>query len=717
MNTAHVREKAMAQGGGQNGRSVITAGFTTMGAALALFIAPSPASAAACPSEGPDGPMTVTPDCVDPVYNDESFVVDKVSEVASPLPHTRVDAHFTPPAGKQAYKVTFYLPPRDQWRNRFFQHAYPLEQPENVEDVMFALRNGGYLVNVAGVMCGCGGYRPDAAAAKIAKRYAEDFYKTNKRIYGYLSGGSGGGLLTSGAAEHTRGVWDGIVPYVLPNAASLANVNAIGSLAGLALGDKLATIADAVAPGSRRDPAAGLAEEQRAIFTEALALGTPLATFEHVGPFGGGSNPLLMVLTGGVKENDPTYVADFWSKPGYAGANPPGYLRDAIREEWATITDVTRDAGGEVESVTLDRAPDIGSSPLAGLSFEYWLYGARGEDKLGELGGRLAGNTIWLKDEAGGKTGQLGQGIEALMKRASLGASDKVAPGQRIKVNNLNFLALHYYHRHAMPLDRDIYTYDFLRKADGSPRYPQRSYLASPESAVGTAGGGRQTGKINTKVMVVQSMVDSGAQPWMADWYAKRVRAALGPQGYADNFRIYLNDNAGHLDIPPPGAQAGTTINYVPALRQSLLDLVKWVERGAAPPASSGYTVEKGQLILAPTAARRGGLQPVVDLTAGGTDRIEVAVNETVTFKGRVEVPPGAGKVTSTAWWFGDGPFALTPRPVSSPSATVEVTQSHSYNKPGTYFVTFWATSQRGGTIDETSTAVQNLDRVRVIVR
>jgi hypothetical protein len=321
-----------------------------------------------------------------------------------------------------------------------------------------------------------------------------------------------------------------------------------------------------------------------------------------------------------------------------------------------------------------------------------------------------------MRDAAGGKTGQLGQGIEALMKRASLGQAAQVAPGQRVDVNNRNFLALHFYHRHAMPRDRDMYVYDQFRKADGSPRYPQRAYLASTESAISTAGGGRQTGRITTKVMVVQSLVDGGAQPWMADWYARRVRAALGAKAYDDNFRLYFNDNAGHLDIPPQGAQGAAMINYVPALRQAILDMTAWVERGVAPPASSGYTVRNGQVILAPTAARRGAIQPVVDLTANGSDRAEVAVNQPVTFKGSVEAPPRAGKVTSTAWWFGDDPFALTPRPVASPQTRIEVSRTHSYARPGTYFVTFWATTQHDGKPAETATAVQNLARVRVVV-
>lgn len=723
--TAHVADLAFVRCGFRGlvkGTSFMStfaatkAAILMVGPAFILAAANAHAQTVTCPSTGPDGPMHVTPDCEDPLYNDRTFVVDKVSEAVAPVAHTRVDGHFTAAAGKPTYKVTFYLPEREKWQGRFFQHAYPLEQPENVDDMSFALRNGAYLVNVAGVMCGCGGYRPDAAAAKIARRYASNFYRTDRRIYGYLWGGSGGGLLVAGALENTQGVWDGAVPYVMPNAASLANVNASGALSGLALSDHLAAIADAVAPGSRVAPSDGLTAEQRAILEEALALGTPLRTFEAIGPFGG-SNPLLMILTAGVKEKDPTYVEDFWSKPGYEGVNPPDYLKAAIREEWATVKAVKRDKAGAVESVALDRSVSVGARPLAGISFEYWLYNADESAKIGELSGRLDGSTIWMKDTAGGKTGQLGQGIEALMHRASLGSADKVAPGLKVKVNNLNFLALHFYHRHAMPLDRDMFTYDQFRNPDGTPRYAQRSYLASPESAKGTAGGGTQTGRIQAKAIVVQSMVDGGAQPWMADLYARRVRRALGEKGFAQSFRVYFNDNAGHLDIPPQGQQGASTINYVPGLHQAVLDLSAWVETGKAPPASTQYTVRGGQVVLAATAAKRNGIQPVVDLTAGDADRLEVAVNQPVVFTGKVQAPPRAGKITSTAWWFGDSDFALVPQAVARPKPSIVARQTHAFSKPGTYFVTLWATSQRDGNISETATAVQNLARVRIVVR
>jgi hypothetical protein len=159
-----------------------------------------------------DGPMLVTAESVDPVFNADNFVIDNETEMTAPSTHTKVSARFKPTSTTPEYKVTFYLPPRDQWQRRFFQHAYPLEQPENRDDIAFALANGGYLVNVKGTPRGSGGYRVDAAAAKLGKEYASRFYMFSGQIYGYLWGGSGGALQVIGAAENTTGVWDGVIP-------------------------------------------------------------------------------------------------------------------------------------------------------------------------------------------------------------------------------------------------------------------------------------------------------------------------------------------------------------------------------------------------------------------------------------------------------------------------------------------------------------------------
>ena len=708
-------------------RPIIGAGASVVGARLfaaAVLGASSFAVAAHAPpapacAMQPQGGMLVSADCEDPAFNERTFVIDRTAEVATPLPHTRVEAHFEPRDGQPQFRITLYLPPRAGWQGRFFQHAYPLEQPENLADVEFALRHGGYLVNVKGVPCGCGGYRPDAAAAKLARNYARKFYGASGHIYGYLWGGSGGGLLTIGAAENTQDVWDGIAPYVMPNAGSLLNINAVGALANLALRDRLAAISEAVKPGSRQDPMATLDPEQRAIFAEALGLGIPEKTFESAAgdPSGGGA--LLMFLSGGVKSEDPGYVDDFWSKPGYEGVDPAPYLRAAKRDEMIDITEVRRDETGAVTSIALAHAADLGPvGPLGPVAFEFWLYAPDGKTRLGEISGKISGSAIAVQGAPKPiVAGQLGSGLQGAAPSAASSGLAGLAPGYKVRVNNLFNLALHYYHRHALPTERDMYAYDQFRNPDGTPRFPQRKFLASTAQAVSTAGGAPQTGRIRAKVIVNQSMLDGGAAPWMADWYAKRVRATLGPQRFADNFRLYFNDNAVHMDSAVQGEQAARIVSYVPALYQSILDLSAWAERGVAPAQSTAYIVERSQVRLAPAAAQRRGIQPVVDLTVTGSDRVEAAVGQPVTFQGTVQAPRGGGQVSSVAWWFGDEAFKLDPQPVSVKTGSLKLTRTHTFTKPGTYFVTLWATSRRGVATEKPGPAIQNLDRVRVVVR
>lgn len=664
--------------------------------------------------------MFVTSDCIDPQYNAQTFVVDAVRKVEGATPHTRVEAHFRPADGKPLYRVTLHLPDRTHWAGRFFQHAYPLEQPENQEDIAFALSNGAYLLNVKGVPCGCGGYRPDAAAAKLARDYARRFYGHKGPIHGYLWGGSGGGLLTVGAAENTQGVWDGIAPYVLPNAGSLLNINAAGALARLALSDKLGDISDGVAPGASHGPEVGLSGEQRAIWDEVVKLGIPPRTFESSGGDPGIGGGLLMFLSDAVKTEDPTYVEDFWTKPGYEGTNPSAWLKAALRDEWTSIREVKRDAKGQVAGLVLDRAPDLGQmGPLGPIAFEYWLYGPDGKVRLGQIVGAIAGDTIAVRgsEPVAAAPGRLGAGLDRGGAQGVSAGLDSIAPGYKVRVNNRFNLALHFYHRHAVPLERDMYTYDQFRNADGRPRFPQRIFLASSAQAVNTAGGGRQTGKIRTRVIINQSLLDGGAAPWMADWYARRVRAALGPQRSNAMFRLYYNDNAVHFDIPPQGDQGARVINYVPALYQSVLDLVNWAEQGIPPLPSTNYTVRDGQVHLATEASARHGLQPAVRLEVGGAKRIEVAAGQDVTFEARIAAPVGAGKIDATAWWFGDSAFALVPKLLAKPNATVSEKQTHRFDKPGVYYVTVWAGEHRKVGDKAPAMQIQNLDRVRVVVR
>jgi hypothetical protein len=57
--------------------------------------------------------------------------------------------------------------------------------------------------------------------------------------------------------------------------------------------------------------------------------------------------------------------------------------------------------------------------------------------------------------------------------------------------------------------------------------------------------------------MVVDNLYDVDALALHADWYADRVKAALGEDAFRNNYRLYYDDHADHLDAAPTsGARA-----------------------------------------------------------------------------------------------------------------------------------------------------------------
>ena len=142
-------------------------------------------------------------------------------------------------------------------------------------------------------------------------------------------------------------------------------------------------------------------------------------------------------------------------------------------------------------------------------------------------------------------------------------------------------------------------------------------------------------------MIVAQSEMDLDAFPWCADWYSHEVRADQQAQGQnpADNFRIWFTEHALHGG---GGGVSTRTIPYNATLQQALLDLEGWAERGEDPPADSVYDVVDDQAVLAPTAAQRKGVTPVVDLTVNGSVRANIDVGDTVTFDTTIETPPGS---------------------------------------------------------------------------
>lgn len=674
------------------GRRATRTAAAVMVALMGGLLAPGPAALAdspvPCAPQTSGGPMWVTADCVDPDYGKP--VIDNQQDVTGPVPVHKVAGHFD---GTQKM-FDIYLPPKAEWQGRFFQYVYPtIDQNITDENLEFDVASGGYAVQTNSG----GGYRVDAAAAKFAKTVAARYYGATGRIYGYVWGGSGGSYQTVGATENSTGVWDGFVPFIVGVPTSIPNNFFIRALGALVLKDKGPQIADAAAPGGG-DPYAGLNDLQKGVLTELTKMGVPLRALEdyrYVFGLGGNATAAgpsgLLGFASFVKQLDPTYAADFWSKPGYLGTDESplgGFLRAGKVDQAGTITEVNKDAQGNPASVVLDRAV---SNPY-GTGLDLTVYGTDGTGK-GTLTGTADGKSFTL--DAGGSA-------------AALAA---LVTGGNVHVDNLWYLALPVYSRYDLPTRPGFYSFDQYRGPGGAPLYPQRPVQTDVQISQG-ASPGNYTGKINGKVITVCNLLDSDAFTWDGDWYTRQVRQALGA-GYNDNYRIWFNDNADHI---APGRTA-RLIDYTGILQQALRDVAAWAEKGIRPPESTNYQERDSQISVPANAAERRGIQPVVDLDAGGKDRIEVAAGQPVTFHGRIQVPPGTGKVVATAWNF-TGTGGFTPAPVGgAPRETADVTGTFTYDKPGTYFAELRATAQREGDDSSSFAQVQNLGRIRVVVR
>ena len=117
----------------------------------------------------------------------------------------------------------------------------------------------------------------------------------------------------------------------------------------------------------------------------------------------------------------------------------------------------------------------------------------------------------------------------------------------------------------------------------------------------------------------MSSLWDREAFPWQADWYRSKVKENLG-DSTDNNFRLWYTDHALHGDLTKQ-EDPTHTVSYLGVLQQALRDLSAWVEKGIAPPATTNYKIEDGQVIVPATAAERKGIQPVVTLKANGGER------------------------------------------------------------------------------------------------
>lgn len=631
-------------------------------------------------------------------------------------------------------KFCFYFPPEETYEKRFFHFVSPFvgdeteaQQQTGMEDkISFAVKHGAYFVetNLGGIVNGGDDptlvYRASASAAQYSRKVAVDLYGEH-RPYGYIYGGSGGGYKTISCVESTEGVWDGAVPFVIGSPMAMPYVFTARVHAMRILCHKMMQIVDALEPGGSGNPYETLNEEEAAALREATLMGFPLRTWCVYDTIGDGALP---VLKPAVEAMDAAYYQDFWKLPGYLGtAENSSAVRDRIHME-STISEILTPQGvlkGVGDSIDENNAYGVDEAwknqMNKAIELPYFRLTDFPEDdpylrglKMKFLSGALEGETFsmhWVRESIVTVDNSMdGRDLETMLEKAEV--------GDRVLLDNSDYIALQTYHRHQVP-GKEYISWDQFRDEKGEPLYPQRPLLVGPVISSNGAGS-VQSGTPNCKVIVLESLMDESAFPWQADWYRRMVERNAG--GNADDkFRLWYMDHCMHTDCAEGnGGDHQHIVSYLGALYQALLDLSAWVEKGIEPAPTSSYSLDGGQILIPDTAKERKGIQPVVSLHVEGEKRAEVKVGETVVLTAEIEVPEGAGEVEEVCW-----DFEATDMPEkggivikAEDGSSTRAVMGHVFEKPGTYFPVAKVASNR--TVGDPFTRVMNQDRVRIVV-
>ena len=655
-------------------------------------------------------------------------------------------------------KFSFCFPPADRYEGRFQQYLSPFPGPDEevaslghtgTEDrIGFALKCGAYYVETnMGSKQQFGGsgdatmtWKSSAAAAEYSREKAMEIYDTKQRPYGYVYGGSGGGYKSMACIENTS-AWDGAAPFVIGSPVSLPNTITMHVQGQRVLRNAFSKILDALDAGGSGDPYKELNKDEADMLRELTKMGfPPLAWYmEAKGVIDPGSLPVLMP---GVKKMDPGYFTDFWTKPGYAGADPnSSSSKDRIHFQTKVKAvhqaDKTEKRAAEDGQNGVDDAYkkqmvsgrgaylELETLPQGENLYQEGLYMTfqSGEAKDTTL---LMGKMMRYSNEDGGIV-TIGDcyGMSDLSETLN-----KIKPGDEILLDNSDYIALQSYYRYQVPADTSFHAWDQFRNADGTPKTPQRRPFPVPFTGTGVY----QDGDIQGKVINIQALMDESTCPWCADWWRNKI---IETKGTDENHRTYFMERCMHGDINAIGNYM--VVNYVGALRQALIDLSAWVEKGIAPLNRTTYTLgEDGQIHTEPDVSKRYGIQGIPTLKANGEKCAHVKVGQCVRFTVDVEVPQGAGDVTEILFaqkekelaakdtesngvarlmlgedmW--DGALAFE-KGAKGKVHTAHAETVGCYDKPGTYFATVRIATNRKGESDP-FTQVLNLDRARIIV-
>ena len=645
-----------------------------------------------------------------------------------------------------AVKFSFFFPPAERYENRFYHYLSPFPGPDEElasighvgvnDSIGFALSRGAYFIETnMGSASQFGMNRDDkltwqssAAAAEFSRVKAKEIYGTDKRPYGYVYGGSGGGYKTMACIENTR-AWDGGAPFVIGSPVSLPNTITMHVQGQRVLRNAFGKILDALEPGGSGDPYACLNRDEADMLRELTKMGyPPMAWYPEAWGFvDPGSLPVLMP---GVKRLDPGYFEDFWTKEGYAGADPESsaskdriFFKTKVKAVHLPEKGADRAAEDGLNGVDDAWKKMLGEGGGAYLELEelpekedLYMEGLNLVFLSGE-----AKDAVLLMDKMMTFSGRPG-GIVTI--GACYGMSDagetlgKVNPGDDLLLDNSDYIAVQSYYRHQVPADPSFHAWDQFRDKDGKPVTPQRPPFPVPFTGVGVP----QDGNIQGKVINIQALMDESTCPWCADWWRNKIIEAKGSD---DDHRTYFMERCMHGDTDT--RYNHMVVNYMGALRQALIDLADWVEKGKEPLPRTAYTLgEDGQIHPEPDVSKRFGIQAIPVLKANGSKCAKVKSGECVRFTVDVEVPVGAGKVTELLFCQEGQRNVESGQPWGIPLAFEQgehdgVHTAHaecvaSYDKPGTYFAAVRVASNRHGDASDPFTQILNLDRARVIV-
>ena len=692
--------------------------------------------------------MTATIDCVSYQVTDAFFgapYIDVDEWRETPLPYRHIHGGFA----DCDTRFTFSFPKEEEWQGRAImplegahaghEDAFGGSMGDLIGGTPLIVRLGGYMVESNMGHIGDDidpkggddptiyGWRAAAETARLSKHVAAQVYGVAPH-HSYGWGGSGGGRRSPLCLENAPDAFDGALPFmgggnVVPFPATekvksgqpIAFACMFNLQRMLRHGDKPARLVDAMQPGGSGNPFEGLNSHEREELVYLYEQGFPFGD-EHMIFTPMGQIWLWTSIADLLVEQDPTYFTNFWTEPGYIGHDLPSAVEDDLIDVVTTVSNVIT-----VNDLMTDPAYDGPEFMMARVMAT--IMGGATPDKIFALeiaglpdGYRLGAGVQLVSGDAKGR--QLYTMVnfgDVFMcdghGDANLKRFDGVKVGDEVHVDNRKFLAFCYFHRHHVMDDPQ---FDGL-KLHGVPIYRQH-----PVPFMSLLMGVPYTGHYDGKLLWVHHTHDSSLWPSQGVVYGAAVEQAQGAGAAAEKFRLQWTQNAEHIMptmLPSSPTRSTTTwlIDYMPIIEQGLVDLIRWVEEGVAPP-STTYEYSHGQVSLPDRAAARGGIQPVVAVTVNGGVRADVKVGEAVALVAVAEVPPGTGTIVSVEWDFdGQGGFPVH-EDVDGTAPTGTWSRSHTYDAPGTYFATARVCSNREGDVAAEFRRLPNLASVRIVV-